>query len=71
MKMPTVVGIFIFISKENFMLSYENFSANRYENAKFELLLAFSYLLAGKISCSAELSMAKKFITSGPYLSHT
>ena len=40
MKMPTIVGIFIFISRENFML----------------LKLAFSYLLAEKISCSAMLS---------------
>ena len=30
----------------------------------FQLLLAFSYLLAEKISCSAELSMKKKCITS-------
>ena len=32
---------------------------------KMQLLLAFSYLLAEKISCSAELSMKKSFITSG------
>ena len=29
-------------------------------------MLAFSYLLAEKISCLAELSMKKSFITSGP-----
>ena len=34
---------------------HEIFSANKYEN----LLLAFSYLLAEKISCSAKLSMKK------------
>ena len=28
--------------------------------------MAFSYLLAEKISCSAELSMKKVFLTSGP-----
>ena len=33
---------------------------------KCQLLLGFSYLLAEKISCSAELSMKKCFITSGP-----
>ena len=31
-----------------------------------QLLLAFSYLLAEKISCSAELRMKKSFITSEP-----
>ena len=41
---------------------HENFSANKYENAN---LLAFSYLLAEKISCSAEMSMEKSFITLG------
>ena len=35
---------------------HENFSANKYENAN---LLAFLYLLAGKISSSAEVSMKK------------
>ena len=44
---------------------HEHFSANKCENANF-VLLAFSYLLAEKISCSAELSMKKVFITSGP-----
>ena len=36
---------------------YENFSANKYENANCWHWVAFSYLLAEKISCSAELSM--------------
>ena len=40
------------------LAEHENFSANKYENANY-CLLAFSYLLAGKISCSAELSMKK------------
>ena len=44
---------------------HENFSGNKYE--KCQLLFAFSYLLAEKISCSAELSM-KNLITSGPGL---
>ena len=39
---------------------HKNFSANKYDNANF------SYLLAEKISCSAELSMKKSFITSEP-----
>ena len=43
---------------------HKNISANIYEK-KSQLLLAFSYLLAEKISCSVELSM-KKFITPGP-----
>ena len=41
------------------MAEHENFSASKYENAKF------LYMLAEKISCSAELSMKKSFITSG------
>ena len=36
-----------------------NIAANKYENANYQLLLAFSYLLAEKISCSAELSIKK------------
>ena len=35
----------------------ENFSANKYENTY--LLLTFSYLLAKKMSCSAELNVKK------------
>ena len=35
-------------------------------NMKMPTLLAFSYLSAEKISCSAELSMEKGFITLGP-----
>ena len=38
------------------MIEHENVSANKYENANY---LAFSYLLAEKISCSTELSMKK------------
>ena len=41
---------------------HEIFSANKYENAIVGILI----LLAEKISCSAELSMKKVFITSGP-----
>ena len=33
-------------------------------------VLAFSYLLAEKISCSAEMSMKKKFYNLGARLSH-
>ena len=36
MKMAGIVGIFIFISRENFMLSCdENFFANKYENVNY------------------------------------
>ena len=47
---------------------HENFSANKHENANYcwKFHMAFSYLLAEKISCSAELSMKKIFfITPG------
>ena len=40
---------------------HENFSANKYENANYH-----SYLLAEKISCSAELCMKKSFMTLRP-----
>ena len=52
-----------------FLLSqaeYEIFSAYEYE--KCQLMLAFSYLSADKILCSAELSMKTRFITKGPEL---
>ena len=61
MKMPTIVVIFIFISRENFMLGY-------ILHEKMWLLVTLD-LLAGQISCSAELSMKKVLITSGPGLS--
>ena len=51
MKMPTIVGTFISISRDNFMLSYV-----KQESLQF---LLFLDLLAGQISCSAELSMKK------------
>ena len=41
-------------------------NCNSFLRSLAELLLAFSYLLAEKFSCSAELSMEKCFITSGP-----
>ena len=41
-----------------------NLSANKYENANY--CWHFHILLAEKISCLAELSMKKSFITSGP-----
>ena len=43
------------------MAEHENFSATKYENAN-------SYLLAGKISCSAQLNMKNSFVTLGPDL---
>ena len=45
------------------LAEHENFSANKYENANY--CWHFSYLLAEKISCSAE-EHEKSFITSGP-----
>ena len=45
--------------------AWKFFSANKYENANY---VGFFNLLAEKILCSAELSMKKSFITSGPDL---
>ena len=53
MKMPTIVGIFIFISREIFMLI--NVKQERICNCYVVIL----DLLAGQISCSAGLSMKK------------
>ena len=52
MKMPTIVGIFIFIKQRNF-------HAQQYLARKNLQLLVMFDLLAGQISCSAELSMKK------------
>ena len=51
MKMPTIVGIFIFISR--------HFHTQQCLARKNLQLLAILDLLAGQISCSAELSMKK------------
>ena len=51
LKLPTIANSFLLNIAE-----HENFSANKYENADCQLKLAFSYLLAEKISRSAELS---------------
>ena len=54
MKMPTIVGIFISISRENFM------QVSLLINMKMPTIVGiFIYLLAEKISCLAELSMKK------------
>ena len=58
LKLLTIANSFLLKIAE-----HENFSASKYENANY--LLAFSYLLAEKMSCSAEMSMKKSFITSG------
>ena len=47
-----IVGIFIFISREIFMLSYV-------QQERILQLLVICDLLAGQISCSVELSMKK------------
>ena len=59
-KMPTVVGILIFMSTKNSILCL---SELKKKNTDF---MVFLYLWAFKISCSAELSMKKGFITSRP-----
>ena len=67
MKFIPLINLKLLTSANSFSLNiaeHENFSANKYGN----ILLAFSYLLAEKISCSAEMSMKKSFITSGPDL---
>ena len=51
LKLLTIANSFLLNIAE-----HEIFSANKYENANY---LAFSYLFAEKISCSAELSMKK------------
>ena len=67
LKFVLLINLKLLTIANSFLLNinvHENFSANKYE--KCQLLLAFSYLLAEKISCSAELSMKKSFKTSGP-----
>ena len=56
MKFILLINLNLPTAANSFLLNiaqHENFSANKYENANY------SYLLAGKISCSAELSMKK------------
>ena len=59
MKFVLQINLKLLTIANSFLLNiaeHENFSANKYENAN---ILAFSYLLAEKMSCSAELSMKK------------
>ena len=58
MKMPTIVGICIFMSKEN------NFTG-LFEPKKKLKFFIFLYLLAFKSSCTAEVSI-KNFYNLGP-----
>ena len=51
MKMPTMVGIFMFISREFLMLSY-------FSKKDFAIVVIWD-LWTGQISCSYELSMEK------------
>ena len=60
-KMPTTVGILIFISRKKFMLS------SAVQEKKFNLLV-FYFLMSRQISFIDELSKKKSFITSGPEL---
>ena len=64
LKLLTIANSFLLIN----IAEHEIFSANKhdkYENAKNSWHF---HLLAEKISCSAELSMKKSFITLGPGL---
>ena len=69
MKFVLLINLRLLTIANSFLLNiaeHEMFSADKYENANYmaqcrENLLAFSYLLAEKISCSAELSMKKVF----------
>ena len=59
MKFVLLINLKSLTTANSFLLNiveHENFSANKYENA--------NYLLAEKLSCSAELS-TKQVITSG------
>ena len=47
---------------------HKNFSANKYENAN--CYWHFHIYLSEKISCSADLSMKKKFYNLGAWFSH-
>ena len=58
-KMPTNIGTSAFMSGKNSILGLSD------PEKKLKFLI-FSYLLAFKFSCSAELSMKKSFITLGP-----
>ena len=54
MKFFMLINLKLLTMSDSFLLNiaeHENFSANKYE--------AFSYLLAEKLLCSAELSMKK------------
>ena len=62
MKFVMLINLKLLTISNSFFLciaEHENFSANN-------IKMAFSCLLAEKISCSAELSMKRVFITSGP-----
>ena len=66
MKMPTIVGIFIFMSRKyanvKFHISKQrNFHAQLCLARENVLLLVIRNLLAGQISCSAELNTKKVF----------
>ena len=41
------------------IVEHENISADKYENTNYNVLLAFSYLVTEKLSCSAEVSLEK------------
>ena len=67
MKIPTIVGICISISRENMLLSYGIQPAQVCLARKKEFAIVVIWdLLAKEISSSAKLSIIKSFITSEP-----
>ena len=62
MKFVLLISLKLLTTANSFLLSiaeHGNFSVKKYENVSY-------FLLAEKNSCSAELSVKKKFITSWP-----
>ena len=72
LKMPTIVGIFVFISRENIMLSYVCIARKHVivSNLRFisgtNFMLSWvehekSFIIPGPVSCFLELHMGKQF----------
>ena len=63
MRLALLITLKLLTIANSFLLNRaarEYFFANKYKNVNYDqLLLAFSYLLVEKISCSVELSMNK------------
>ena len=68
MKFVLLINLKLLISANSFLLNiaeHGNSSANKYDKSR--LLSALSYLLAEKISCSAEICMKKRFHNTGTW----